>query len=167
MKLPFKKILSGLILVCGLASAHGQGRIMEFDSPKLTVFLPNRHVATGKAVVVCPGGGYTHLAKDHEGFDWAPLFNNLGMACAVLQYKLPAGDNTIPMADVDAAFKLLADSASVWGINPESIGIMGSSAGGHLASTAATHTSPNCKPAFQILFYPVISMQDEITHMGS
>jgi acetyl esterase/lipase len=167
MKKYLKLILSSILCLGGLLSASAQTRVITLDNPKLTVFLPPKGLENGKAVIACPGGGYTHLAKDHEGMHWAPFFNNLGVAYAVLEYSLPNGDKTIPMKDVEKAFKVLTDSAEVWKINPDTIGVMGSSAGGHLASTAATHQTAVCKPAFQILFYPVISMDAEITHKGS
>ncbi len=167
MKKFLRLILTSILCVGGMLGASAQSRIITFDNPKLTVFLPPKGLENGKAVIACPGGGYTHLAKDHEGMHWAPYFNNMGVAYAVLEYSLPYGDKTVPMKDVEKAFKVLTDSAEVWKINPEAIGIMGSSAGGHLASTAATHQTEVCKPAFQILFYPVISMDAEITHKGS
>lgn len=144
-----------------------QTRIIECEFPKMKVFLPPANMGNGKAVVACPGGGYTHLAQNHEGYYWAPFFNNLGYAYAVVEYRLPNGDRNIPMEDVRAGFKILSDSASAWGINPAEIGIMGSSAGGHLASAIATHPTEGCVPAFQILFYPVISLESNITHRGS
>ena len=146
---------------------QAQSRVYEFANPKLTVFLPPKGLENGSAIVACPGGGYSHLAKDHEGFHWAPYFNNQGFAYAVLEYRLPGGDRTLPMKDVEDAFKILSDSAANWKIDPAKIGIMGSSAGGHLASTMATHPTEHCKPAFQILFYPVISLDSEITHQGT
>lgn len=147
--------------------AQAQGRIIEFSHPKMKVFLPPSGLANGKALVACPGGGYTHLAVNHEGYHWAPFYNNLGLVYAVLEYTLPNGDRNLPMKDVEAAFQLLTDSASVWSIQPDKIGIMGSSAGGHLASTMSTHPTDACKPAFQILFYPVISLDPQLTHSGS
>ena len=167
MKNLVKKILVSICCLLAVGGAYAQGKIVEIDHPKLKMFLPPESMATGKAVVVCPGGGYSHLAVDHEGYRWAPYFNNLGIACAVLEYNLPNGDRNIPMKDVEAAFKILTDSASVWNIHTDRIGIMGSSAGGHLASTMATHPFGACKPAFQILFYPVISLDKAITHQGT
>jgi acetyl esterase/lipase len=167
MKKILRLILTSILCVGGMLGASAQSRVITLDNPKLTVFLPPKGLENGKAVIACPGGGYTHLAKDHEGMHWAPYFNNMGVAYAVLEYSLPYGDKTVPMKDVEKAFKVLTDSAEVWKINSEAIGIMGSSAGGHLASTAATHQTEVCKPAFQILFYPVISMDAEITHKGS
>ncbi len=133
----------------------------------MRVYLPDPATATGRAVVACPGGGYTHLATDHEGYDWAPFFNKQGIALAVVKYRFPKGDHTIPIADATAAVKIMRDSAATWGLNPRDIGIMGSSAGGHLASTVATHAAPGERPDFQILFYPVITMDKSFTHIGS
>ncbi|MDE7475278.1 MAG: alpha/beta hydrolase [Duncaniella sp.] len=144
-----------------------QSRVIEIENPKMTVFLPPKGLESGKALVGLPGGGYSHLAVNHEGFHWAPFFNQQGVAYAVLEYRMPKGDRTVPMADVEAAFKLMADSAARWGFSPDSIGIMGSSAGGHLASTMATHQTDACKPAFQLLFYPVISLDNALTHKGT
>lgn len=146
---------------------HSQSRVIEFQTPKMKVFLPPSNISNGKAVVACPGGGYSHLAIHHEGYDWAPFFNNLGFAYAVVEYKLPYGNKSIPMEDVRECFRILTDSASSWKISPDRIGIMGSSAGGHLASTIATHLTEKCRPAFQILFYPVISLDNSITHQGT
>jgi acetyl esterase/lipase len=162
-----KLIVVSLCLLYASSEICAQGRILEFESPKLKVFLPPKSLANGKAVVACPGGGYSHLAVDNEGYRWAPYFNNLGIAYAVLEYKLPKGNPDIPMKDVEAAFKILSDSASIWQIDSKMIGIMGSSAGGHLASTVSTHPRSVCSPAFQILFYPVISLDEAVTHMDS
>ena len=137
------------------------------DTAFVNVFLPKAGKATGRAVVICPGGGYTHLAYEKEGTAWAPFFNNMGIAAIVLHYRMPHGDKRIPMEDAEAAIKLVRENAKAWNINPDDIGIMGSSAGGHLAATTATHASAEAMPNFQILFYPVISMDTAVTHMGS
>lgn len=131
----------------------------------MQVFIPEN--ATGRAVVDLPGGGYTHLAMTHEGTDWVGYFNNQGIVYGVLTYRFPAGDRTIPMSDAMNAIIMMRDSAEAWGVNPYDVGIMGSSAGGHLASTIATHAPIEARPNFQILFYPVISMDEKITHSGS
>ena len=130
----------------------------------MLVFLPER--PTGRAVVCCPGGGYAYVADGHEGTDWAEFFNPRGIALAVVNYRLPHGDRTLPVADVENAMRIMRDSAAVWRLNPRDIGIMGSSAGGHLASTIATHAPYALRPDFQILFYPVITMGPG-THEGS
>jgi acetyl esterase/lipase len=137
------------------------------DSAKVRVFLPKTEKATGRAVVICPGGGYTHLAMDHEGYDWAPFFNKMGIAAIVLKYRMPHGNLEVPVSDAEEAMKLVRKNAVDWHINPNDVGIMGSSAGGHLASTVATHADKESVPDFQILFYPVITMQPGYTHQGS
>lgn len=107
------------------------------------------------------------MATSHEGYDWAPFFNNKGIAVIVLRYRMPDGNPSIPVADADAALKTVRDSADTWHLNPNDIGIMGFSAGGHLASYIATNAEPSIRPSFQILFYPVITMDKAYTHMGS
>ncbi len=134
---------------------------------KVTVFLPDAKKATGRAIVCCPGGGYQHLAMQHEGIEWAPFFNGQGIALIVLKYRMPHGHYTVPAEDAEEAIRLVRRHASEWHINPQDIGIMGFSAGGHLASTVATHATGDAKPNFQILFYPVISMEQGTTHQGS
>ncbi|WP_294066877.1 alpha/beta hydrolase [Proteiniphilum sp. UBA1028] len=136
-------------------------------APTLRVYLPEAEKATGRMVIALPGGGYQHLALFHEGYDWADYFLGKGIAFGVLKYRMPAGDHTIPFADVQASFRLVKEHAAEWKVNPDEIGIMGSSAGGHLASTYATHTPAAERPAFQILLYPVISMDPALTHAGS
>lgn len=123
--------------------------------------------ANGKTVLILPGGGYSYHAMDHEGHDWVPFFNDLGINVAVLKYKLPQGNLEIPLNDVKITMSTLRNHAKEWNINPNDIGIMGFSAGGHLASAYATHSEGENKPAFQILFYPVISLKPEFTHQGS
>ncbi len=137
------------------------------DSAKVRVFLPQTGKSTGRAVVICPGGGYSHLAMDHEGYDWAPFFNKMGIAVVVLKYRMPHGNLEVPVSDAEEAVKLTRRNAVDWHIDPNDIGIMGSSAGGHLASTIATHADKDAFPNFQILFYPVITMQSGYTHQGS
>ncbi len=137
------------------------------DTAKVKIFLPSEKDATGRAVVICPGGGYQHLAMNHEGYDWAPFFNNMGIAAIVLKYRMPHGNCEVPIADAEEAIKLVRRNAGAWNIKADQVGIMGSSAGGHLASTIATHSKGDAKPDFQILFYPVITMLPDITHKGS
>lgn len=137
------------------------------DTAKVKVFLPKKEEATGRAVIICPGGGYQHLAMNHEGYDWAPFFNNMGIAAVVLKYRMPHGDCRVPVSDAEEAVRLVRRNAAKWNINPNDVGIMGSSAGGHLASTVATHAGKDALPDFQILFYPVITMLPDITHKGS
>jgi len=142
-------------------------RCSEWRRPSLRVYLPDPEIATGRMVIALPGGGYQHLAVFHEGYDWAPFFLSKGIAFAVLKYRMPNGNRDIPFADVRAAFAFVRQHAAEWKVDPSNIGIMGSSAGGHLASTFATHTTAPESPAFQILLYPVITMDPTFTHAGS
>lgn len=137
------------------------------DVAKVYVYLPDAKKATGRAVVICPGGGYGHLALDHEGKDWAQFFNGQGMAAIVLKYRMPRGDCRIPVQDAEEAMRLVRRNATAWHIDRTKVGIMGSSAGGHLASVIATKSTGDAAPDFQILFYPVITMEPSFTHKGS
>ena len=169
MKQKFSSLFVLLVLLLtGLqVSAQSTPKPFDIEQPSLRVFLPAPELATGRAVVACPGGGYSGLAVNHEWYDWAPYFNKQGIALIVLKYRMPKGDRTLPISDAEAAMKMVRDSADVWNLNPNDIGIMGSSAGGHLASTIATHAPEALRPNFQILFYPVITMDKSFTHMGS
>lgn len=146
------------------SARHFELRNSQDGLSTLTVYLPEH--PTGRAVLGCPGGGYAHLAMQHEGHDWAPYFNNQGITYAVLKYRMPKGDRNIPLSDAYQAMKTLRDSADVWQINSDDIGIMGFSAGGHLASSVSTHAPWAVRPNFSILFYPVITMAKG-THEGS
>lgn len=137
------------------------------DRAEMTVYLPDAKKATGRAVVCCPGGGYSHLAMDHEGHQWATFFNNQGIALIVLKYRMPHGNPMVPVSDAEQAIKTVRQNAVNWHIDRTQVGIMGFSAGGHLASTIATHATGEAAPNFQILFYPVITMDPGFTHKGS
>jgi acetyl esterase/lipase len=150
------------------------------DKPKITPYLALRGRATGAAVVVCPGGGYRVVAADHEGKQIAEWLNSLGVSAFVLQYRL--GEryrHPAPLQDAQRAIRMVRSRAKEWGVDPKRVGILGFSAGGHLASTAATHFDsgqPDAKdpveregsrPDFAVLCYAVISLQDPVTHAGS
>ena len=137
------------------------------DTAKVFVSLPKADRATGRCIVICPGGGYSHLAMNHEGHDWAPFFNNMGIATVVLKYRMPHGVTQVPLEDAEEAMRLVRRNARQWNINADQVGIMGSSAGGHLASTLATRSRGDAAANFQILFYPVITMDPGFTHRGS
>lgn len=128
--------------------------------------FPDQSADSMRAVVALPGGGYEHLAISHEGTGWTKFFNDQGIAYFTLIYRMPNGNPNLPVSDAEAAIRLVRDSAEAWHIDPHKIGIMGSSAGGHLASTVATHADKASKPDFQILFYPVITFTGA-THNGS
>lgn len=158
-------LIVSALLLCAAMQVSAQKEV-AFDSPKLKLFLPEAG-ATGRAVLILPGGGYAGLASDNEGYGWVDYFTGKGIAAAVLEYTLPEGNRSLPFDDVEKAMKLLRSHAEEWHIDTAQIGIMGSSAGGHLASTYATHCKPELAPAFQILFYPVITMDVSYTHRGS
>lgn len=163
--------LKSLLISTVVATTSATGlsaATIDLSSPvEMRVFLPDSAKATGRAVVAMPGGGYAKRAMQHEGYDWAPFFNDRGIALIVVSYRLPAGDRTLPISDAETAIRTVRDHAGEWHINPNDVGIMGSSAGGHLASTIATHATGQARPDFQILFYPVITMDAAYTHAGS
>ena len=141
--------------------------LLSADSAStLTCFLPEKSKATGRAVVCCPGGGYEFLAMDHEGYAWAPFFNRQGIAFFVLKYRMPHGDRALPFSDARKALETVRSHAAEWHIQPHNVGIMGFSAGGHLASTVSTHGEADELPDFSLLFYPVVTMGPG-THLGS
>ena len=164
----------------GARGARGEA---EKDRPTLTPYLLAAEKATGTAVIIFPGGGYGGLAKDHEGVQIAEWLNSIGITAFILQYRLPADGyrHPTPLMDAQRAIRVVRSHAAEWKIRPDRIGILGFSAGGHLASTAATHFEKpvatgdkadsvdtlSCRPDFQILIYPVISMDAAITHRGS
>lgn len=135
------------------------------EGARLTGYLPAQ--PSGRAIVDLPGGGYSHLAVDHEGHQWADWMNRQGIAFFVLEYRMPKGDRNIPLSDAYRAMTTVRDSAEAWHVNPYDVGIMGFSAGGHLASAVSTHAPWAARPNFSILFYPVVSMDARVTHKGS
>jgi len=159
-----------LLALCSSAAQAQTARTININitpdgRANMVGYLPEQ--PTGRAIVDCPGGGYQHLAIQHEGHDWAEWFNRQGIAFFVLTYRMPQGDRTIPVGDAQQAIRTVRDSAAVWGINPYDVGIMAFSAGGHLASSVSTHSEFDCRPNFSILFYPVISMNERESHKGS
>ncbi len=160
-------ILFTLLLGTTASARSFTVNITPDSASTLSVFLPDGQPTASRMVIILPGGGYTHLAMQHEGTDWAPYFNSRGMAVGVLKYRMPKGNRRIPMSDAFAAMKMAHDSALVWHVNPNDIGIMGSSAGGHLASVVSTMAPMAIRPAFSILFYPVIAMTERGSHRGS
>lgn len=158
--------------------------ISKVQDPSIKVFLPVKQAATGQAVLICPGGGYEGLAYDWEGTQIAKWLNSKGIAGIVLKYRLPNSASVktsyeTPLQDAKRAIRLIKSHAGEWNIDKDKVGVMGFSAGGHLASTLGTHfnaaeTVPmdsirtiNARPAFMILVYPVITMKKEFTHIGS
>ena len=163
---------------------EGIVRISNVQTPSIEVYLPTQQIATGEAVVIFPGGGYGILAYDWEGTDFAKWLNSQGIAGIVVKYRLPISASLtdpkeVPLLDAQRAIRLVRQHAEAWHINPSKVGIMGFSAGGHLASTLSTaylhRAIPpqdvidelSARPDFSILVYPVISFQDAPTHGGS
>jgi acetyl esterase/lipase len=155
--------------------------VSKISRPTISVFLPDKVGANGTAVIIFPGGGYWVNAIAHEGTDVAKKFTEMGVTAFVVKYRIP-NDATMlnreigPLQDAQQAIKVVRQRATEWKINPDRIGIMGFSAGGHLASTAGTHFktavipdagNANLRPDFMILIYPVISFQDSVGHLGS
>ncbi len=155
----------------GLPNTNGIDKTQPFDDarqnykPTLRIFLPDSARTNHKAILCLPGGGYSHLAMQHEGYDWATYYNQLGFTLAVLKYRMPYQHPEVPISDAEEAMRLIRSHAAQWQLDPQAVGIMGSSAGGHLATTLATHSDQ--RPAFQILFYPVVTFQYATTHQGS
>ena len=164
----------------GESEEHKQDGILwisNVQQPKLDVYLPAKNNANGMGVLICPGGGYHGLAYDWEGSDIAKWFNSRGIAAFVLKYRLPIAKSVVvkhevPLMDAQQALRLIRKNSEKWNLESDKIGIMGFSAGGHLASTVGTHFKYNkepglLRPDFMILVYPVITMYEEFTHMGS
>ena len=162
-------MLFGLLLV-GMTAQAQTARKFTLDltddgKAQMVCFLPE--TPSGKAIVGVPGGGYSMLSNTHEGYLASDWLNQQGIAYFVVNYRLPNGDRTLPMGDVWQGIRTVRDSAAVWGINPHDVGIMGFSAGGHLASVISTHSEFDQRPDFTILFYPVISMDERVSHKWS
>ena len=136
--------------------------------PDYFLFRPAPDKANGQCVVVLPGGGYGCVCYQREGIDVARWLNENGITAVVLRYRMPNGHSEIPLTDVRRMFRTVRENAAEWGIDPCQVGVMGFSAGGHLAATASTLlTDPDTRPDFTILFYPVITMDPQWTHGGS
>ncbi|WP_316785058.1 alpha/beta hydrolase [Pedobacter frigiditerrae] len=156
-------------------------RLSGVTIPTITAYLPDPKIANGTAVLICPGGGYTYLVVNMEGRDIALELNKKGIAAFVLKYRLPSPQIMVnteigPLQDAQQGMKLIRENASKWNINPNKVGIMGFSAGGHLAATASVmferklienKLNTNLRPDFSVLVYPVISFTDSLVHVGS
>ncbi len=162
-----------------LVNAAGVKLSSKIVTPTLTIYLPNKPNAAKSAILILPGGGYTYLATDHEGTAIAKAFNEIGVAAFVLKYRIPndscmSKKELVPLMDAQQAMKYIREHAKEFTINQNKIGVIGFSAGGHLASTLITkfnlnllNTTSKLRPDFAILAYPVISMEDSLTHKGS
>jgi dienelactone hydrolase len=157
------------------------GRVLHVTKPELIVFYPQQQDSFKAAAIICPGGGYQRLAIDHEGYDVAKALNKIGIVAFVLKYRLPndtcvTNKKMVPLQDVQQAMYWVKVHSKEYGINENNIGIMGFSAGGHLAAMLSTHYNYTAmpfakdsllRPAFAALIYPVITMNDSLAHSGS
>lgn len=154
------------------------GRIVRVSVPELTVYFPEKTTANQMAILICPGGGYGILAIQHEGHEVAKWYSDRGYVAAVLKYRLPDDELLhqvweVPLADAKQGIKRIRVHAKEWGIDPGKVGVLGFSAGGHLAASLSVHGEPakdnevSSQPDFSVLIYPVISMDTAITHQGS
>ena len=165
-----KKLMTfGLLLTTLMVQAQ-TAREFKLDltpdgKAQMVCYLPEH--PSGRAIVGIPGGGYSVLSNGHEGMLASKWMNEQGIAYFVVNYRLPEGDRTKPVGDVEKGMRTVRDSADVWGINPNDVGIMGFSAGGHLASVISTLAPFDARPNFSILFYPVISMDERVSHKWS
>lgn len=178
----YDKEVPGMLPVASIEKYDSaKGHAFNVTHPSLTIYLPEKSKATGAAVIVCPGGGYGMLVMNTEGHNVAKYFAEHGVAAFALKYRIPdekrMKDKSIaPLQDAQRAIQMVRQRAAEWNIDTARIGIMGFSAGGHLASTAGTHfTQPvisnpqhiNLRPNFMVLVYPVVSMTDKLGHSGS
>ena len=165
-----RKIVFYGLLLCAMMTQAQTARkftinLTEDGKANMVGFLPEK--PTGRAIVGVPGGGYSVLSNTHEGTLASDWLNKRGIAYFVVNYRMPEGDRTIPIGDVEKVMRMVRDSAEVWKVNPHDLGIMGFSAGGHLASVISTLSDFDARPDFSILFYPVISMDERVSHKWS
>jgi acetyl esterase/lipase len=169
----------------GTETTANGGRLSNIEIPQYQVYLPAKDKATGAAAVIFPGGGYGMLASNHEGHEYAKWLNERGIAGIVVKYRVSGNQALgyqfpVPFLDARRAIRTARAQAADWGIDPKKVGVMGSSAGGHLASLCATRFADSfseegkddidkqdCRPDFAILIYPVISMNTSLSHSGS
>jgi acetyl esterase/lipase len=161
-------------------AANGTIRVGKVSKPQLIAYYPEKEIANGTAVIICPGGGYSILSISHEGSLIAKKLNSIGITAFILKYRLPSdaimeNKSIGPLQDAQQAMKMVRENASKFNIDSTKIGIMGFSAGGHLASTLGTHFKTSLidnpknislRPDFMVLLYPVVTMND-LTHAGS
>jgi acetyl esterase/lipase len=159
----------------------GRDCFAQITDPEMLIYLPAKEKTTGTAILVCPGGAYKYVSIINEGYEIASWLNEQGIAAFLLKYRLPADeimtDKSIgPLQDAQEAMRIIRRNAAQWGIDPAKVGVMGFSAGGHLASTLCTDfnekvcegsDSTSARPSFSVLVYPVISMNEGVTHQGS
>jgi acetyl esterase/lipase len=171
MKRLFFSLCAFASCFCGSqAQTMQQFKLWPDDSAneaEIFVHYPVRSDALSPAVLICPGGGYVHLAIGHEGHDMAAWYASRGFVAVVLKYQMPDGNHTIPLSDAEKAIAFIRDKAGEWKVDANKVGVIGSSAGGHLAASLCNLAAAENRPNFAILYYPVISFDESITHKGS
>ena len=149
-------------------SRNKAGHFYNTSQTEFYLYIADKEKATGQAIVLCPGGGYGAVCIEREGFFLAEYFKSIGVTALVLKYRLPNyGHKEVPLEDAQAALRYLCKNAKKLGVDPTKVGICGSSAGGHLAAYVSTFTEDAEKPAFAVLFYPVITAENCMTHQGT
>lgn len=142
--------------------------IVNISDARMYKYEASKEKSNGVSVLICPGGAYAGVSQVKEGSEFAKWFNDLGVTAFVLYYRMPNGHCTIPLTDAQTAMSIIRKNAKAWNLNPDKLGILGFSAGGHLASTVGTHFKNKAqRPAFMILGYPVVTMDSALTHLGS
>lgn len=137
------------------------------NEDEIYVYHPAESSMPAPSILICPGGGYEMLAIDHEGHLMAEWFAKQGLVAVVLKYRMPEGNHLIPLSDAEQAISFIRSKAVEWKLDPRRTGVVGSSAGGHLAASLCTLAKDQNRPDFAVLFYPVISFDDRLTHAGS
>lgn len=151
----------------GEAYESSKYRLVNTTKAVMYIYHADAAKATGQSVVICPGGGYGKLSMDQEGFLMAQWLAKNGITGVVLEYRLPNGHKEVPLEDAVEAIRIVRKKAKRWNLDPEKVGIMGFSAGGHLAASASNLPAVEDRPNFSILFYPVLTAGDFNTHKGS
>lgn len=139
----------------------------EAAEAEIFVYHPAKSNQPSPGILICPGGGYQGLSMDNEGHTMARWYSSRGFLAVVLKYRMPKGVHTIPLSDAEKAMETIRDNAGKWNVDTKRIGVVGSSAGGHLAASLSTLAADANRPAFAILYYPVISFDKMVTHGGS
>lgn len=142
-------------------------RLINTTEAIIYIYHADKAKATGQSVIICPGGAYAKLSMDQEGYLMAQWLAKNGITGIVLEYRLPSGHREVPLEDAVEAIRTVRKSAKKWGLDPAKVGIMGFSAGGHLAASASNIPAVEDRPNFSILFYPVLTAGDFNTHRGS
>jgi acetyl esterase/lipase len=170
MKSLFYSMLASVFCSCTQAQEAQPIKLWADDpanNAEIFVYQPKASDTLSPAVLICPGGGYQNLAMYHEGHDMAQWYASQGFVAVVLKYRMPEGDHTIPLSDAEKAISTIRNNTEKWKVDTKKVGVIGSSAGGHLAASLSVLVADENRPDFAILYYPVITFDKRITHGGS